>query len=153
MNDQLKSDAQRLGQQPAIIMVAGAEVSLKPMNFGECMTALAMCEPLADAAARNGSDIQLDLGALLRTGGRVVVELAAHMARLPVLFVTNLDRAEGSRLLGAFIEANADFFIEEVFVPAMSRRRHAVGSPSLSSEMSQTMPAAVASAISESSVA
>lgn len=98
--------------------LGGQKITVKKFKFGQLpkvMKAIkTIAEPVITTIAQGG---QPDLAAFMEIGADVsgdLMQLMADSIGKPLSFIEDLDPDEGIKLIGAFLEVNADFFIKRV---------------------------------------
>lgn len=98
--------------------LSGKQVTVKKFKFGQLpkvMKALKTIAEPAIAAIQKGQ--QPDLALFMEIGADVsgdLMQLMADCIGQPLSFIEDLDPDEGIKLISAFLEVNADFFIKKV---------------------------------------
>jgi hypothetical protein len=98
--------------------LGGKQVTVKKFKFGQLpkvMKALKTIAEPAIAAIQQGQ--QPDLALFMEIGADVsgdLMQLMADCIGQPLSFIEDLDPDEGIKLISAFLEVNADFFIKKV---------------------------------------
>lgn len=98
--------------------LSGKQVTVKKFKFGQLpkvMKALKTIAEPAIAAIQKGQ--QPDLALFMEIGADIsgdLMQLMADCIGQPLSFIEDLDPDEGIKLISAFLEVNADFFIKKV---------------------------------------
>ena len=98
--------------------LSGKQVTVKKFKFGQLpkvMKALKTIAEPAISAIQKGQ--QPDLALFMEIGADVsgdLMQLMADCIGQPLSFIEDLDPDEGIKLISAFLEVNADFFIKKV---------------------------------------
>ena len=98
--------------------LGGQTVTVKKFKFGQLPKVMKAVKTIAEPAiqAIQGGK-QPDLSLFLEVGADVssdIMQLMADCIGKPLSFIEDLDPDEGIKLISAFLEVNADFFIKKV---------------------------------------
>jgi hypothetical protein len=123
------AELQQLLGQPTLITIAGENLELKPITFGQLPAVLELVGPLLADLNRDGVDM-VDL--IMRHADRLL-PLAALLTGRQREWIDALPLDEAAELIGTLIEINADFFARRV-LPRLNARMDRLGGMSRSSE-------------------
>lgn len=100
------------------LTLQGQEVTINKFKFGQLPKVMRAIKSVAGPALQAfQTGVEPNLELFMEAGAEAssdLMQLMAECIKKPVSFIEDLDPDEGIKLIGAFFEVNADFFIKKV---------------------------------------